>query len=109
MIYFGTEPTGRQADTGRQAGRQVAGNRQAGRCKVTKTQRQKYHMAKQEQSNQAHGNQNELTMSEWQLADSMSAGLIRKMGTGEQLGGEGQVTGIGEKGVIEGQEGAAGW
>ncbi|KAI3358255.1 hypothetical protein L3Q82_003253 [Scortum barcoo] len=35
-------------------------------------------------------------------------GLMRKVGTGEQVGGEGQVTGSGEKGVIAGQEGGAG-
>ncbi len=38
----------------------------------------------------------------------MSAGLIRKVGTGRRVGGEGQVTGTGGKGVIAEQEGVAG-
>ncbi len=38
----------------------------------------------------------------------MTAGMIRKVGPGEQVGGEGQVTGTRGKGVIAGQEGVAG-
>ncbi len=35
--------------------------------------------------------------------------MIRKVGPGEEVGREGQVTGTGRKGVIAGQEGVAGW